>query len=300
MKRGDRASLGRERQAAQVSMCRFRVTASCDASGRFVKNAFCTSHIASNVSGYCDCSNPHQRRDKAFVEERIHPVGCGHAVFTCQSFCVTKGHVLAVEKAGDAPATVERIAARLLGPKAAATLFDSSVAANLTLHGRVLRMHAARGDVTLQRIERELVQPSRYRLSRLLSHHSFSRVVVDVGCNLGDFAIAAWQQDPSLKVLCLEPMPVTYVYLRWNLEANGVPLLSAARFAAPGQASGGVLPLQAAVTSDGRDVDIEYSPTLSGFGVTSASSSDGIIRQSNLQRIRGTNVRAFLPRRGQR
>ena len=48
-------------------------------------------------------------------------------------------------------------------------------------------------------------------------------------------------------------MPVTFVFLTWNLLANRVPLLTPAAFGSQ-RAQGGVLALNAAVTADGRDV----------------------------------------------
>lgn len=92
-------------------------------------------------------------------------------------------------------------------------------------------------------------------------------------------------------------MPITYVFLMWNLIANGVPLLSALG-SPPHQRSstgctreraGGVLALHAAASRDGRDLSVEYSPWLSGFGVTGASSQDGTLAAEH-------NVREMLTR----
>ena len=101
----------------------------------------------------------------------------------------------------------------------------------------------------LPHIASEFSNPRRYHIQRLTGSSTHGRIIVDVGCNLGDFSIAAWQHNPDLHILCLEPMPVTYLYLRWNLHANGVALLTPAKFGAPGQ-PGGVLALQAAATAD--------------------------------------------------
>ena len=76
-------------------------------------------------------------------------------------------------------------------------------------------------------------------------------------------------------ILAVEPMPVTFVYLRWNLLANQIPLLAPEDFRSSRRTPrGGVLPINAGATSDGRDISIEYSPSFSGFGTTSASAFD--------------------------
>jgi FkbM family methyltransferase len=100
--------------------------------------------------------------------------------------------------------------------------------------------------------------------------------MVDVGCNLGDATIAAWLANAALRVLCLEPMPITYLYLRWNLLANGVPSLTPEMFAAA-STKGGVLALPAGASADGRSLSIEYAPDLSGYGITSVSTDTGSI-----------------------
>ena len=181
------------------------------------------------------------------------------------------------------PTQVEELASRVLG---STDVLPRSEIALLSLHGKSIELHAARGDYMLPRLADEFRHPARYRMDSLGGRDAASArpadgegvdVVVDVGCNLGDFSIAAWKQNPRLHILCLEPMPVTYVFLRWNLLANRVPLLSAQSFGAPHARRGGVLALQSAVTADGREVVVEYSPLMSGFGVTSASAERGVL-----------------------
>jgi len=183
------------------------------------------------------------------------------------------------------PAEIAKLARDLLCPsssdcvEAYADVLRAEYAI-LSLHGQVLRMHATRGDYMLPRLAREFSGVQRYRLASLQGDGngaSAGAVVVDVGCNLGDFSIAAWRSNPSLHILCLEPMPATFLFLRWNLQANGVPLLTPSTFGMAG-AKGGVLAMRAAATADGRTVPILYHPRMSGFGVTSASSEDGRLR----------------------
>lgn len=187
---------------------------------------------------------------------------------------------------------------RVIGATGADVL-NSSFQRTLFLHGQEdITLHAARGDTTMVKLLHEFgcrdkygLKKLRHRLNVSHPHHQHgaaahtrvrrSHVAVDVGSNLGDFAIALYKKDPSMRILALEPMPHTYTFLRWNLMSNRVPLLSADAFfnrhggedggESAVMGGGGVLALNMAVTSDGRNVSIEYSPHLSGFGTTSAS-----------------------------
>ena len=47
-------------------------------------------------------------------------------------------------------------------------------------------------------------------------------VIVDVGSNLGDVAIAAATPHPEALVVGVEANPITYFYMRWNLHLNGL------------------------------------------------------------------------------
>ena len=47
-------------------------------------------------------------------------------------------------------------------------------------------------------------------------------VIVDVGSNLGDVAIAAATLHPEALVVGVEANPITYFYMRWNLHLNGL------------------------------------------------------------------------------
>lgn len=183
------------------------------------------------------------------------------------------------------PPQIRAVAADIFGAQAPTLLsaMNESLRFHANLHGVeniTMFQHAA--DVMMPRLLREFDSArvgQRYRLERLagpwVGHGERGGVMVDVGCNLGDTTIAAWRLNPALRILCLEPMPITYLYLRWNLLANGVPALSPNAFSrAHASRVGGVLALHAGASADGRSLSVEYSPTLSGFGFTSASSAN--------------------------
>ena len=125
-----------------------------------------------------------------------------------------------------------------------------------------------------------------YQLERL-SHAPADSVVVDIGANIGDTAIQLYRANPGLRILSLEPVPETYFFMRWNLHANGVPLLRKEDFA---QSSGGVLALFGGASRDGRNVSMAYKPNYSkkaSMFVRSANDSpkDMIIPTYNIPKL---------------
>ena len=83
-------------------------------------------------------------------------------------------------------------------------------------------------------------------------------VVVDIGGNIGDTALLLHLLNPSARIASIEPVPETYFYMLWNLEANRVPLLSISSFQNP--ALPGVLPINAGVSADGRNITFLIAP----------------------------------------
>ena len=101
-------------------------------------------------------------------------------------------------------------------------------------------------DNTIKRLKGEIAWSLRhkgggdmYRLSRMASAAP-GDVLVDVGSNVGDFALSAVALFPGVRVLAFEPSPLTHFYLCWNLWLNDIRVLSPSEF---GRARGGVLPL---------------------------------------------------------
>ena len=94
---------------------------------------------------------------------------------------------------------------------------------------------------------------------------SRDRVVLDIGAHMGDTSVFLHLLHPSLRVVSLEPMPISYFYLRWNLHVNRVPLLREDDFtsASSAAAGGGVLALHAGATADGRRLTMAWDPSRS-------------------------------------
>ena len=87
-------------------------------------------------------------------------------------------------------------------------------------------------------------------------------LIVDVGGNIGDTALMACLRpgfsDSGIQVLSLEPVPLQYFYLRWNLWKNGVKILELDSWgSSPGSnRPAGVVALNAGLSSDGKPFEM--------------------------------------------
>jgi FkbM family methyltransferase len=82
-------------------------------------------------------------------------------------------------------------------------------------------------DNSLKRLRGEYAQPGGadpYGVCRLPHRQSPPPFVIDVGANLGDVTIAVTKLHPTATVLAIEPAPLTFFYLLWNLHLNGIDL----------------------------------------------------------------------------
>lgn len=97
-----------------------------------------------------------------------------------------------------------------------------------------------------------------------LRHYQLDRlkpgaVVVDLGGNIGIVGVlanllgGAGQPCSRVSVVSVEPLPETYLMLRWNLRENGVRELPHTPLDRGPQACGGVAALNHAITADGRN-----------------------------------------------
>lgn len=185
--------------------------------------------------------------------------------------------------------TAHEVAQELWGdPLEADKVLNQSILTHFNVAGKMLdiRVNAADfsggEDVVLAEMERDV-----YGLSVLESlSESDCGVVVDVGCNIGLFSLSAFAQNPNVKIVCIEPMPHTYLYMRWNLMNNNVPIIDESDLHDPSCSKpGGVLPINAAVNSDGRPLRAFYNPQKTKIGRTenmAAADTDNLAR--NLDR----------------
>lgn len=96
---------------------------------------------------------------------------------------------------------VRHYARKTLGNgRAAKSAVQRAVCSRIVVHGHSMLIHAAAGDVMLERLGDEFGrrQHNRYHLERLRGASNFSsgnasaiNTVVDIGCNLGDVRLLA-------------------------------------------------------------------------------------------------------------
>lgn len=166
----------------------------------------------------------------------------------------------------DVPASIRQLATELFNETQSEFILSKAVVQKAQLNGKTFTLHAYSGDDALQRLPDEFAG-NVYNVNSLLSENG-SNPVIDIGANLGSFSIAAYGVNPKLRILALEPMPITYLFLRWNLEANGVPILTESEFYS---GRTGVLAMNSGATADGRAINLQYDPAKSENAVTSAS-----------------------------
>jgi FkbM family methyltransferase len=77
------------------------------------------------------------------------------------------------------------------------------------------------------------------------------RFVIDIGANEGFYAMRIAANSPAAQIICVEPNPFAFEMLLKNIENNGLK---------------NVVPINAAVSSDGRLVDMEFVRQIPAIG----------------------------------
>jgi len=85
--------------------------------------------------------------------------------------------------------------------------------------------------------------------------------MLDVGGNLGVVTIAAFKKhSKNLRVITLEPIPMTYFFLRWNLHINGVPEIDKAALDENSKSPGVFAMNRGSADVDGQDLHFCFDP----------------------------------------
>lgn len=120
------------------------------------------------------------------------------------------------------PAPLEESGKVLFGWRDFHELCQRIVISNHTYAGIRMQMATLSEDDTLARMRSESADP--YRLRRLSADQHVVQIkeglILDVGSNMGEFAVAAAMLAPTLQVIAVEPTPVAYWLLRLNLHMN--------------------------------------------------------------------------------
>jgi FkbM family methyltransferase len=86
-------------------------------------------------------------------------------------------------------------------------------------------------------------------------HEEFSvsgaEFVLDIGANEGFYALRAATTNPGVRIVCVEPNPFAFEILVKNMENNALE---------------NVIPVNAAVSSDGRPIGMEFVRQISAIG----------------------------------
>lgn len=143
------------------------------------------------------------------------------------------------------------------------SLFGTQKLGALLRQSRANTFTWAHGNVTLYALQRDHTEFCTGLSYDFRGGIAPGATVLDIGGNIGDTAIQMNALNPRANIIALEPVPISFFFLRWNLEANRVPLLQRSDFegAADGESHprGGVLPLHAGATADGRNISLNVN-----------------------------------------
>ena len=119
----------------------------------------------------------------------------------------------------------------------------------LKLGTNLLSMRECAAPATIE-IYQEIFREDNHFLHRefLASDVEF---VMDIGANEGFYALRVAANNPSARIICVEPNPLAYEMLVQNIENNSLK---------------NVVPINAAVSSDGRLVDMEFVSQVNSIG----------------------------------
>lgn len=142
---------------------------------------------------------------------------------------------------------------------------SSTHAVQATVFGIGVTLRMLEGDNALERLPHE-ASGDEYGLDDILKkgppNHGMVNVI-DMGSNLGVVPIALYHKYPTLaRVVAIEPIPLTYFLLRWNLYLNKVPVMNETEMAKTGSdRTPGVLALNRAVIEDDKSaINACWSP----------------------------------------
>jgi hypothetical protein len=145
---------------------------------------------------------------------------------------------------------------------------------------KMLQFVSHKDDDSIPRFISEILADDGYNAARMKM--LYSPFIIDIGANLGAFAILAYTINPSSTIVSFEPNPLTYIFFKWNLILNCIPILEEISAGDKINRNRGVMPFLSAATKDGREVTVEYNVFKSENTITSASSQNGILPKYSL------------------
>ena len=140
-----------------------------------------------------------------------------------------------------------------------------------------------RSDTSIRRISGEIGwsrahggKGDMYGLKRMSASRG---IVIDIGANIGDFAISVAKLYPHIQIVALEPSPTTFLVLIQNLILNNVTILKSGDIRNRGP--GGVLALNCVASERGMYIHWSDSNSMNAFA------SDTGLPQRHGQRLEG-------------
>lgn len=157
--------------------------------------------------------------------------------------------------------------------------------------GVQMKLRMVNGDLGNQTLSDEGKQL--YGLDSLGVEQDKGMTMVDLGGNYGAVSIAAFKKYPNqLRGIVLEPVPSTYLFLRWNMLLNGVPALEESDL--KDSSKTGVLALNRGIVTNQRDfIEVCYTPpyTMQGY---ICSCSDPSWSGKQCHRVKGETTDSLL------
>lgn len=197
--------------------------------------------------------------------------------------CTTPEHAAPSSEGGDdAGLRKELVAlARRLSIPNATELMRNARTLKIDANGTpvVLRVAGYDRSPIIQRIERSGINfEETYQLQRL---PPLAGAALDIGAHYGTTGIVLATLNPHLTVLAFEPAPVTFLFLCWNVMANGL--------------RGRVIPHNLAFANDSRPLLLDYAPDdststrLQSYGATRTRRNEHVLFS-----VPVTNFASFL------
>mmetsp|Transcript_123752 Transcript_123752/g.231556 ORF Transcript_123752/g.231556 Transcript_123752/m.231556 type:complete len:386 (-) Transcript_123752:140-1297(-) len=160
-------------------------------------------------------------------------------------------------------ADLHQLGVELFGEEDLNKIVAESQAVDATVFDVKLKLRIKKDDNAISRLPDE-GKTDEYGVKEILdggaTPHGMINVI-DMGANYGIVPIALFHTYPKyVRAVILEPIPVTYFFLRWNLELNGVPALTEDEIRKTGkERTPGVMALHMGVAEDDKNMSFCWS-----------------------------------------
>jgi FkbM family methyltransferase len=200
----------------------------------------------------------------------------GESLLQAKSGSITKKHPTSQKARDVLPESLVELGLQVFGDEPTLDkVVTEAREINVTYAGVPLVLRILANDSAEQRIGGQDEDGAEYGLDTVLDvlKDSDGMVnVIDMGANYGVVGISVFNKFAGrVRAILIEPVAVTYFFLRWNFEINNVPYLSKKAWLSDSKTAG-VHALHAAVTAKaGEDIQMCSHPSVSMNSRTSDS-----------------------------